>query len=103
MARVTDAPKVVTANRLQDGAVVWLDRAGVWSTNVAEAEVHAEATGTEAALAVARASAARQEVVEPYAIDVVVTEGAAPQPVKVREQIRAAGPSIDAIPVGFAA
>ncbi|MDZ5648822.1 DUF2849 domain-containing protein [Nitrospirillum sp. BR 11828] len=97
MARVTDAPKVVTANRLQDGAVVWLTAAGDWSTRIADAQVQADTAGVETALGIARASAARQEVVEPYAVDVVV-EGDGPRPLKTREWIRAAGPSIDAIP-----
>ncbi|ASG23125.1 DUF2849 domain-containing protein [Nitrospirillum viridazoti] len=97
MARVTDAPKVVTANRLQDGAVVWLTAAGTWSTRVADAQVQTDAPSAETALGIARASAARQEVVEPYAVDVVV-EATGPRPLKTREWIRAAGPSIDAIP-----
>ncbi|MEC4589622.1 MULTISPECIES: DUF2849 domain-containing protein [Nitrospirillum] len=97
MARVTDAPKVVTANRLQDGAVVWLTAAGTWSTRVADAQVQTDAPLAETALGIARASAARQEVVEPYAVDVVV-EATGPRPLKTREWIRAAGPSIDAIP-----
>ena len=50
---------------------------------------------------VARASAARQEVVEPYAVDVAV-EAAGPRPLKTREWIRAAGPSIDALPASAA-
>ncbi|MBB6251590.1 DUF2849 domain-containing protein [Nitrospirillum iridis] len=101
MARVTDAPKVVTANRLQDGAVVWLTPAGDWSIRVQDAQVQTENAPVEAALAIARASAARQEVVDPYAVDVAV-EAAGPRPLKTREWIRAAGPSIDALPASAA-
>lgn len=85
--------KVVTANRLSDGEVVWLGAAGRWVETFPEARILETREEEAAALAEAEASAGRQEIVEPYAIDVTREEGHL-KPVRFREQIRAAGPTI---------
>lgn len=83
-------PAAVTANRLTDGAVVFLRADGQWTTAYAEAEIaHAVPRG-EALLALADASARRQEVVGHY-IFAVDEEGV---PRALRERIRADGPSV---------
>lgn len=88
----------VTANRLLDGAVVWLTAAGDWSVSVRDAAVYADDAAVKAGLEAALASEARQEVVASYAIDVTVEtqgpEAQGPWPVKIRERIRAAGPTV---------
>lgn len=83
----------VTANRLIDGAVVWLTAAGDWSVSVRDAAVYADETAVGAGLDAAAASEARQEVVGFYAVD-VTPETTGPRPVKIRERIRAAGPTV---------
>jgi hypothetical protein len=62
---------------------------GRWSLALADADVTADGLS----LAAAEADAARQIIVEPYAIDVDV-KGPVPRPVKLREAIRASGPTI---------
>ena len=96
--------KVMTANRLGDGAVVYLADDNDWVLALDDAEVadgeeaaglHSRATKKAAAALEARAaaSAARQEVVSTYLFAVSVSDtGIAP--VSQREIIRAAGPTV---------
>ncbi|MFC7396316.1 DUF2849 domain-containing protein [Chelatococcus sp. GCM10030263] len=82
--------KVVTANALHTGAVVFLTIAGTWSRNVSEAAL-AEDDETAAALeAQGLAEAGRNVVVEPYLVE-VRREGDRLVPALLREAIRAAG------------
>lgn len=83
----------VTANRLADGAVVWLTATGGWSVSARDAAVYADADAAKAGLETAQADEARQLVVAFYAVD-VVEEPQGPWPVKIRERIRAAGPTV---------
>lgn len=84
--------QVITANRLDDGRVVYLTGVGGWSVAIAEARRLADAGEIEAAQAVAHAAAARQEVLDPYAVAVVErAEGWVPA--ALRERIRAFGPT----------
>ncbi len=87
--------KVVTANRLRDGLVVFLAEGDGWSLALADARV---ADGTQAAaaiLAVAEQAADDRIVVEPYLIDVTADNGTV-RPVRYRERIRAdGGPTFD--------
>ena len=83
--------QVVTANRLSDGAVVYMTEAGTWSRDVDEAHP-IDKTKIPDALATAECAVHACEVVAPYAID-VETDGARINPVRYREQIRAAGPT----------
>lgn len=83
--------KVLTANRLGDGRVVYLGEQG-WTSAIDEARLIAtpdEASGAEAEGA--RAVTERM-VVEPYLID-VETETGGVLPARLRERIRADGPT----------
>jgi hypothetical protein len=83
--------QVLTANRLLDGVVVFLDANGRWSEHIAEARVAEEKAGAEA---LTEAGEARgDEVVAPYLIDVAL-DAQGVQPLRYRERIRAFGPSI---------
>ena len=84
-------PLVVTANRLRDGRVVWLAAGGRWSERLAEAEVFA-GEAVEAGLAIGAEAEQRQEIVGPYAAEVVLAAGS-PVPLRAREKFRADGPS----------
>ena len=86
-------PQVLTANRLVSGDVVYW-RAGHWVEALGEADVFAAEAEAQAALAEAQASVAGNVVVAPYLFDVRLEGGVTP--VKEREIIRAAGPSIHA-------
>jgi hypothetical protein len=88
------ALKVATANRLTDGAVVYLAGDGEWAERIDRARV---ADGKEAAAALlthAERDAALCRVVTPYLIDVTRDPDGALRPATYREHIRAFGPSI---------
>jgi sulfite reductase (NADPH) hemoprotein beta-component len=81
--------KVLTANRLADGEVVFWAR-GAWVERFARAEIFPDDETAEAAET--RARAAVTQAVDPYLIDVqAVDEGHAP--VSYRERLRALGPT----------
>jgi hypothetical protein len=80
--------QMLTANRLIDGTVLyWKD--GDWVETLAGADVFADAASAEAALGAAKDFVAQNVVVAPYLFE--VRDG---RPVKEREIIRAAGPSV---------
>lgn len=82
--------KVLTANRLIDGEVVFW-QAGQWVERFADADLFTDdATTGEAAVAAAKSQPT--VIVEPYLID--IAEGPAGlAPVSYRERIRALGPT----------
>jgi hypothetical protein len=82
-------PQMLTANRLRDGEVVyWRD--GQWVENYADGQIFPDEQAGELALAAAQESVKRNIVVATYLLD-VRADGS---PVKEREIIRAAGPSV---------
>ena len=84
--------QIVTANRLADGAVVFRTAAGGWSTRVVDAAL-VEGANAAAALEAGQADARRQVVVGPYLADAVAGPDG-PEPVELRERIRAQGPTV---------
>ncbi|MFQ5953602.1 MAG: DUF2849 domain-containing protein [Kiloniellales bacterium] len=87
--------KVVTANRLRDGLVVFLAEGDGWSLSLTDARVADEPEEAEAIMAVAEQAAVDRIVVGPYLIDVTADNGTV-RPVRYRERIRASGgPTID--------
>jgi hypothetical protein len=87
--------KVLTANRLLDGEVVYLSAAGAWSEWLDESGL-AETPEHEAELlAAAEQALAARLVVDPYLMPVAEVSGRL-QPLSQREIIRAKGPSVRA-------
>ncbi len=84
-------PRMVTANRLGDGLVVYLDRHGGWSERIADGRVASDDAAAAALMTVAEAAAC--QVVAPYLIDVVDGDGSV-RPASFRERIRAQGPTV---------
>ena len=86
--------RVLTANRLREGDVVYLTAEGGWSTALEQALVIAEPEEEERRLAEAAHAVADRKVVGPYLFSVEPgPEG--PQPLSQRERIRAAhGPTV---------
>lgn len=78
----------LTANRLVDGLVLYW-KGGIWTESFGEADLFETEEAAKAALAEARASAARNEVVNPYFVEMK-----GERPLKEREIIRALGPSV---------
>jgi hypothetical protein len=84
--------QILTANRLRDGEVVYW-AGGRWVSELAEAEVFADKAAAEEALKAAGEAVRGRVVVNPYLFD-VRREAGVLRPVKEREVIRAAGPSV---------
>jgi len=84
--------KIITANRLGDGLVVYLTQDDAWTPRIAEAEVAGDAAGDTALLARAEAPAQETRVVGAYLMD-VTSEAGLVSPISNREFIRAFGPS----------
>jgi len=87
-------PQMLTASRLRDGeAVYWQD--GDWVTEFRDGQVFADEAAAEAALKTAEGAVRANLVVNPYIFDVRINDGAI-RPVKEKDIIRSAGPSIHA-------
>ena len=86
-------PIAFTANNLLDGEVVWLGHNGAWVKSVGAAKVFATEDERQAASELAAKADAENLVVEPYEIEVSHEAGEV-TPIKFRERIRAAGPTM---------
>jgi hypothetical protein len=91
MAKIRDS-QMLTANRLKDGDVLyWKD--GQWVLSLAEGDVFTDPETADTALAAAQRDVTGNAVVSPYLFDVRV-DAKGIHPVKEREIIRAAGPTV---------
>jgi hypothetical protein len=84
---------VLTANRLDDGIVVFLDFEGAWNESLAEAVVARDPGEARALEDRGAYDAAHNLVVEPYLVEVREDAGSL-TPIRVRERVRVSGPSI---------
>ena len=84
--------KIITANRLSDGVVVYLNGDN-WVAAISYASVLSAPDALDAGLATAKRSFANREVVDVNAVDVTFGENRLPVPVRLRERIRAFGPT----------
>lgn len=82
---------LVTANRLLDGRIVWRDRFGKWREDIRQASQFTTEEA-EKVLDDAIHQAQQEGVVGVY--EVRVKAGPVPQPVSMREHVRAFGPSV---------
>lgn len=92
MNKTAPALQILTANRLTDGAVVYLTAAGTWTSEIGRSVVAREEKAAAALLARGQRDAEAAIVVGPYLIAAVEGEQG-PRAATLREQIRAAGPS----------
>ncbi len=80
---------VVTANRLNDGIVVYLAPKGAWTESIADA-ARAESEGELKALEAAAETAVKDRlVVGVYPMPIEIKEDGTVDPISVRERIRA--------------
>ena len=86
-------PQAMTANRLRDGAVVFLKGDQTWSEGLAEMVVANDAAQAAALQAIADRDVAASQVVGAYLFEISVENGEI-RPLRYREHIRAFGPSI---------
>lgn len=82
--------KALTANRLDDGEVIFLGRGGRWVERFAEAALFDDDDAAMAAEAHAKTQGTL--AVDPYLIEVARAEGGL-APVSYRERLRALGPT----------
>jgi hypothetical protein len=85
--------QVVTANRLDDGVVVYLAAGGRWSERIVDAHPVESKEQADALMALAEQGVRDRLIVVPYLIEVVI-EADGVHPVRYRELIRARGPSV---------
>ena len=83
-------PKVVTANALIEGDVVYLTTDDTWTRRLSEAEVMTEEDYAQ--LRLLQAEGQPELVVGPYLADVAAGENG-PEPTHFREDFRRTGPS----------
>jgi hypothetical protein len=102
MSKRAPLPSILTANRLCDGAAVFLDFEGAWNESIAEALVARSPEEVRALEDRGAHDAARNLVVEPYLVDVQEAAGSV-EPVRYRERVRAGGPTVLADVPGYVA
>ena len=83
---------VVTANRLRDGAILWLGAGPAWREHFAEAQPF-DADALVIALEFGAREVALQRVIGVYAVDVEHNTDTL-SPLSARERVRAHGPSV---------
>jgi hypothetical protein len=84
--------QIVIANRLRDGATVFLTATDEWSTSVDDSVIATDKGAAERLQKLADKAVADRVVVGPTLID-VTAQGGRIQPVSYRERIRAFGPT----------
>ena len=85
--------KVLTANRLSDGEAVWYATGAGWIETLQGADVAADKSAEAQLEEIGAAARDRNRVVDVVLIDVQVVDGAI-VPLRLRERIRADGPTI---------
>ena len=85
---------VLTANRLTDGTAVWYDKSGSWSERIGSSEVVHTREDAERLEAAGRKAFASNEVLDVALVEVEEIEGRI-RPLRLRERIRAEGPTIE--------
>ena len=85
--------QVMTANRLSDGVVVYLDAQDRWVEVLGDALVAKTKTAVDALLAGAELAVGARRVVGPYLFAVAATATGI-DPISQREHIRSLGPTV---------
>ncbi|MEP2943795.1 MAG: DUF2849 domain-containing protein [Hyphomicrobiales bacterium] len=85
--------QAITANHLTGGHVLFFATGGGWSKDISDAALYSDADSLASALALASKDEEAGHIVAVYEIDIIF-EDDAPVPKKLRERIRAEGPTI---------
>lgn len=85
--------RMIIANRLLDGRVVFLTKSGEWAAAIADGLVIRNEADEARWFDMAKSAETECLVVDPNLIDVTVEDGV-PKPVAIRESIRAFGPTV---------
>jgi hypothetical protein len=89
--KVATGGKIATGNRLRDGVVIYLDAAGTWTLDVDQARVALNPAQEEELKAALDKAVRENYLIDAAVIDTVAT---ASKPARLREQIRAVGPTV---------
>jgi hypothetical protein len=84
--------KILTANRLTDGECLWWSN-GAWNETIESAEIAADREAEARLEAIGKAAFAANLVLDVALVDIEIVDGAI-RPTRLRERIRAAGPTI---------
>ncbi len=85
--------KILTANDLRNGRVVFATGENDWSPVISRAHISNDNETDEKLLSIGKQAVDRQIIVEPFLIDITIENGL-PAPVRFREQLRVCGPSV---------
>ena len=91
------ADKVLTGNRLTDGIAVWLNAAGTWGEKLQDALVARHEEAVKSLEDIGKRDFAANLVVDVNLVDVVEVNGRL-RPLRLRERIRAEGPTMEYAP-----
>lgn len=91
--KLTTGIQIMTAYRLDDGVVVFLDNNGNWTEELSEARVARTPEQSAELEQIGVAAKAANIVVDQYLID-VAEEGGILRPVRLRERMRLWGPTV---------
>lgn len=91
--RNTIQGKVVTANKLMDGAVIYLAAGGSWTEVLAGARFLTDEAEQTRLLQIAAQDVDRRIILDPYLM-AAKTGANGPEPISQRERIRATGPTV---------
>jgi hypothetical protein len=86
-------PQMIIANRLRDGAVVFLASGEAWETSIGSGTLIDNEADAARLMAVAKRHEGECRVIDPQLIEVEVADGT-PRPTAIREAIRAFGPTV---------
>jgi hypothetical protein len=85
--------QMIIANRLRDGAVVFLAPGEDWDTAIGAGTLIDNETDAAALMELANRHVGECRVIDPQLIDVEIKDGK-PRPTAIREAIRAFGPTV---------
>ena len=86
-------PQMIIANRLRDGAIVFLAPNDGWEPAIVAGTLIESEADAARLMSVAKQHEAQNQVIDPQLIDVELKDGK-PRPTAIREAIRAFGPTI---------
>jgi len=85
--------RMIIANRLTDGVVVFLTGSEIWAPSIGAGIVIEDETEQQRLLEIAKGHERQCVVIDPYLID-VESDAGKPRPTSIREAIRAFGPTV---------
>ncbi len=84
-------PKMLTANDLFDGDVIYMTASGEWSRHLSDVAIFEEEAAANAALS--EANQQHDRLIGPYLVDARYSADGTPEATHFREEFRSRGPS----------